>query len=154
MGRPKIANPKTKYIGIVTTPQKYARFKALNLIGDEAIDVLLYHLENDNTKTKIQKIQIISRIKKINSEIDNLEFEKLKLETKLEEVNEKIGIDDDGVGKDVSKAVHTCLQRYEKVKEIYPITDFIDMNRDFIENQAYLVNLTVDELKELIFDNL
>ena len=155
MGRPKSANPKTKYIGIVTTPEKFDRFKALGLVGDQVIDVLLYHLENDKTKLHIQKMQLINNIKIIDAEIEQLEFQKLNLETQLEEINQDIGINEqDGLRRDVSKAVATCLQRYDNVREIYPIRDFLDMNKEFIANQAYLVNLTVEELTKLIMESI
>ena len=153
MGRPKSNNPKTKYIGIVTTPEKFDRFKALGLVGDQVIDVLLYHLENDNTKLNVQKMQIINNIKKIDADIEQLEYEKINLETKLEEINQSIGINaKDGLRNDISRAVNTCLQRYEKFRGIYYVEDFIDLNKEFIENQAYLANMTVEELKELILE--
>ena len=78
MGRPRIRNPKNKHIGIVTTEEKFHRFKKLGLIGDEAIDVLLYYLENDKSKLNVQKQQIISNIRNIRKQIENLEYEVLK----------------------------------------------------------------------------
>ena len=153
MGRPKSSNPKTKYIGIVTTPEKFDRFKALGLVGDQVIDVLLYHLENDNTKLNVQKMQLINNIKKIDAEIEQLEYEKINLETKLEEINQSIGVNEqDGLRKDISRAVNKCLQRYDNVREIYTINDFIKYNKDFIANQAYLANIPMEELKELLLE--
>ena len=153
MGRPKSANPKTKYIGIVTTPEKFDRFKALGLVGDQVIDVLLYHLENDNTKLNVQKMQLINNIKQIDADIEQLEYEKINLETKLEEINQSIGVNkEDGLRRDISRAVNACLQRYEKYRGIYYIEDFIEFNEEFIANQAYLANIPMEELKELILE--
>lgn len=155
MGRPKSNNPKTKYIGIVTTPEKFARFKSLGLVGDQAIDVLLYHLENDKTKLKVQKMQIINNIHDVDKEIERLGYLKLELETKLEEINQKIGIDDKtGLQEDIHRAVTKVLQRYDNVKEIYSIDDFMEIHEQFINNQAYLVNITADELKSIIHENI
>jgi len=92
MGRPKKQNPKNKHIGIVTTEEKFRRFKALGLVGDEAIDVLLFHLENDKTSLNVKRMQTISNIKKIDKDIEELQYQKLKEETKLEGLNEEIGI--------------------------------------------------------------
>ena len=72
MGRPKSANPKNRHIGIVTTEEKYRRFKRLNLVGDRAIDVLLYYLEKDNQKLQLEKILLVENIKKIDKEIKEL----------------------------------------------------------------------------------
>ena len=154
MARPRIANPKIKHIGIATTPEKFLRFKALGLVGDEAVDVLLYYLENNKTKLNVQKMQIIKQIKEISKQIESLEFEKLELETKLETINDEIGVSDNGLGKDVERAVKNVLQRYNKVKEIYTIYDFMDLNKDYVENQAYLVNITTEELKGLVYESL
>lgn len=155
MGRPRKQNPKNKHIGIVTTEEKFHRFKALGLIGDEAIDVLLYHLENDKTSLNVTRMQTISNIKRIDKEIEELQYQKLKEETKLEELNEKIGVNkNNGLRKDVDQAVRNVLSRYNNVKEIYSVYEFFDMNQDFLEAQAYLVSISVDELKGLIHDSI
>ena len=112
MGRPKSANPKNRHIGIVTTEDKYRRFKRLNLVGDRAIDVLLYYLEKDNQKLQLEKILLVENIKKIDKEIKELEYKRLEFETELEEVNKKIGISEAGMTNDVESAVETILQRY------------------------------------------
>ena len=65
MGRPKKQNPKSRHIGIVTTEEKFRRYKALGLKGDEAIDVLLHYRENKTQKLEIQKSQAIINIKTI-----------------------------------------------------------------------------------------
>ena len=155
MGRPKKQNPKNRHIGIVTTEEKFRRFKALGLVGDEAIDVLLYHLENDKTSLNVKRMQTISNIKKIDKDIEELQYQKLKEETKLEGLNEEIGINNtNGLRNDVDQAVKTVLQRYNRVKEIYTIYDFFDMNEKLLEDQAYLSNISVDELKGLIHESI
>lgn len=87
MGRKRIANPKTRHISIVTTEDKYRRFRALGLVGDKAIDALLYFLENDNKKMQINKIMFLSRINEIEKQLKELEYEKLALETELNQIN-------------------------------------------------------------------
>ena len=155
MGRPKKQNPKNRHIGIVTTEEKFRRFKALGLVGDEAIDVLLYHLENDKTGLNVKRMQTISNIKRIDKDIEELQYQKLKEETKLEELNEEIGVNkNNGLRNDVDQAVKTVLQRYNRVKDIYSIYDFFDMNEKLLEDQAYLSNISVDELKGLIHESI
>ena len=152
MGRPRIKNPKNKHIGIVTTEEKYYRFKKLGLIGDEAVDVLLYYLENDKTKLNVQKQQAIRNIQLIQRKIEDLEYEKLKEETKLETINEEIGVNkENGLRRDVDSAINTVLQRFNNVNEIYNINQFINYNKKFIENQAYLCNVSFEEFKELLY---
>lgn len=155
MGRPRKQNPKTKHIGIATTEEKFNRYKALGLVGDQAVDILLYHLENDNTNLNVTRMQTISNIKRIGKEIEELEFQKLKEETKLEELNEQIGVNKaSGLRKDVDRAVKTVLQRYNKVKEIYSIDEFFEMNENLLEDQAYIGSITVDELKEYVYEGI
>lgn len=152
MGRPKSNNPKNKHIGIVTTADKYRRFKELNLVGDRAIDVLLYYLENDNKRLQMSKIEIVNRIKDIDNKIKDLEYERLQLETELEEVNKKIGLTEAGFSVDVEKAVNVILQRYDMQKDVYNIMEFLDNNETLLENQAYLCGISSDKLWELVFN--
>ena len=152
MGRPKSQNPKNRHIGIVTTESKFRRYKMLGLRGDEAIDVLLYYLEKDNVELNVKKSMIVTRIKNIAKEIEELEFEKIKLETQLEQVNEEIGVNkSNGLNKQVDSAVKTVLQRFNK-QSVYNIYEFIDYNKEFIENQAYLCNVSFDEFKGLLHE--
>ena len=155
MGRPRKQNPKSKYIGISTTEEKYRRFKALGLVNDEAIDVLLFHLENENIKWNIQKSQAISNIKKMRKQIEDLEYEILKEETKIETINEKIGLNKEtGLQNDVDKAVKTVLQRFNS-QEIFTIDEFLELkrNKNLIESQAVLCSKSVEEFKELVKEN-
>lgn len=153
MGRPRKQNPKNKHIGIVTTEEKFRRFKSLGLVGDEAIDVLLYYLENENMELQISKHQTISKIKNIEKDIENLEYEKLKQETKLEEINQKIGFDDKGMQKDVGKAIKRVIQRY-RMQSIFTIEEFMHYNKNFIEDQAYLCNVPFEEFKSMVIENI
>lgn len=153
MGRPKSANPKNRHIGIVTTEEKYRRFKRLNLVGDRAIDVLLYYLEKDNQKLQLEKILLVENIKKIDKEIKELEYKRLEFETELEEVNKKIGITDAGMTSDVEKAVGTILQRYNS-QSVYNIKEFLEDNKNLLENQAYLCGLSKGRLYQIVFDKV
>lgn len=156
MARPRIRNPKNKHIGIVTTEEKFRRFKALGLVGDEAIDVILYHLESDNMNLNIQKSQAINNIKHMRKEIEDLEYEILKEETKIEQINEKIGLNKDtGLRKDVDNAVKKIILRFNS-QSIYTIDEFLGFkeNKVFIENQAYLCGYDVEALKDLVRDSV
>ena len=153
MGRPKSANPKNKHIGIVTTEDKYRRFKRLNLVGDRAIDVLLYYLEKDNQKVQLEKILLVENIKKIDKEIKELEYKRLEFETELEEVNKKIGISEAGITNDVESAVGTILQRYNS-QSIYTIQEFLNDNKKLLENQAYLCGLSIGELYQIVYEKV
>lgn len=156
MARPRKQNPKNKHIGIVTTEEKFRRFKALGLVGDEAIDVILYHLESDNMKLNIQKSQAINNIKNMRKSIEDLEYEILKEETKIEQINEKIGLNKDtGLRRDVDNAVKTIIQRFNS-QSIYTIDEFLDFkeNKVLIESQAYLCSYDVEAFKDLVRDSV
>lgn len=153
MGRPRSNNPKNKYIGIVTTEEKFRRFKALNLVGDRAIDVLLYHLEKPNKKLEIDKALTVQAIKDIDALINDLEYEKLKLQTELEEINKQIGFTEAGLNVDVEKAIKVILQRYEREKDVYNILEFLNNNETLLENQAYLCGISADKLFSLVMQS-
>lgn len=156
MARPRKQNPKNKHIGIVTTEEKFRRFKALGLVGDEVIDVLLYHLESDNMKLNIQKSQAINHIKNMRKQIEDLEYEILKEETKIEQINEKIGLNKDtGLRRDVDNAVKKIIQRFNS-QSIYTIDEFLDFkeNKVLIESQAYLCSYDVEAFKDLVRDSV
>lgn len=156
MARPRKQNPKNKHIGIVTTEEKFRRFKALGLVGDEVIDVLLYHLESENMKLNIQKSQAINNIKNMRKSIEDLEYEILKEETKIEQINEKIGLNKDtGLRRDVDNAVKKIIQRFNS-QSIYTIDEFLDFkeNKVLIETQAYLCSYDVEAFKDLVRDSV
>lgn len=153
MGRPKSNNPKNKHIGIVTTEDKYRRFKALNLVGDRAIDVLLYYLEKEGQKIQLEKILLVENIKKIDKQIKELEYKRLEFETELEEVNKRIGISEAGMTNDVERAVGTILQRYNS-QSVYTIQEFLNDNKKLLENQAYLCGLSIGELYQIVYEKV
>ena len=153
MGRPKSANPKNKHIGIATTEEKYRRFKRLNLVGDSAIDVLLYYLEKDNQKFQLEKILLVENIKRIDKEIKELEYKRLEFETELEEVNKKIGLEESGMTHDVESAVETILQRYNN-QSVYNIKEFLEFNKKLLENQAYLCGLSKGRLYQIVYEKV
>ncbi len=153
MGRPKSANPKNKHIGIVTTEDKFRRFKSLGLVGDKAIDVLLYYLEKDNKKVQLEKIFLVNQIKDIDKQIKELEYKRLELETELEEVNKHIGFAEAGMTYDVERAVGTVLQKFHR-QSVYNIVEFLEFNEKLLENQAYLCGISADKLWELVFNKV
>ena len=151
MARPRSKNPKSAHIGIATTPQLKERFNALNLKGDRAIEVLLYYLEKDNKKLQIDKIMVINRIKEIDKEVEELEFEKLKLETQLQQLNEQLGLSSDGKSVDVEKAVNRILERFNS-QNMFNIIEFLGLNQEFVKQQAFLCGLEANELEDIVFE--
>lgn len=151
MGRPKSANPKSEHIGIVTTPNLKERFKALGLVGDEAIVVLLHYLEKENKKLEIEKILKINQIKNIDKQIEELEFEKLKLETQLQQLNEQLGLSSDGKNVNVENAVNRILNRFNN-QNVYNIVEFLGVNQEFVKQQAFLCGLEVSQLEDIVFE--
>ncbi len=151
MGRPRAKNPKNKHIGIVTTEDKFRRFKELGLVGDRAIDVILYYLEKDNRKLQMDKINIVNQIKKIDKDIKDLEYQKLALETELEEVNKKIGIAGAGMTSDVERSVGIILSRFNN-QSVYNIEEFLKFNANLLEQQAYLCGLSKGRLYQIVYD--
>lgn len=152
MARPKSANPKSAHIGIATTPELKERFNALNLKGDKAIEVLLYYLENDNRAVQLDKIRTVNKLKEIDKQIENLEFEKFRLQEHLEEVNKKIGLAESGATVDVEKAINVVIQRFEK--QNLNILDFLAVNEELLKQQAYLCGIDYNKLGDLVFDKV
>jgi hypothetical protein len=152
MGRPKTANPKKEFIGTKTTRDYKVRFDKVcerkNLKGDDWLVLFLGVFENDNDDIKSQRILQKMRIREINRSIRELENEKISCENILEELPE-VTIEESS---DIDKALATVLQRFN-MQSVYTISEWVDENRPFIENQAYVHGVNYDELEQLILDN-
>ena len=152
MGRPKTANPKKEFIGTKTTKDYKVRFDKVcerkNLKGDDWLVLFLGVFENDNDDIKSQRILQKMRIREINKSIRELENEKISCENILEELPE-VTIEERS---DIDKALSTILQRFN-MQSIYTISEWVDENRPFIENQAYVHGVNYDELEQLVLDN-
>ena len=152
MGRPKTANPKKEFIGTKTTKDYKVRFDKVcerkNLKGDDWLVLFLGVFENDNDDIKSQRILQKMRIREINKSIRELENEKISCENILEELPE-VTIEERS---DIDKALSTILQRFN-MQSVYTISEWVDENRPFIENQAYVHGVNYDELEQLILDN-
>ena len=88
------------------------------------------------------------RIREINRSIRELENEKISCENILEELPE-VTIEESS---DIDKALATILQRFN-MQSVYTISEWVDENRPFIENQAYVHGVNYEELEQLILDN-
>ena len=152
MGRPKTANPKKEFIGTKTTTDYKVRFDKVcerkNLKGDDWLVLFLGVFENDNDDIKSERILQKMRIREINRSIRELENEKISCENILEELPE-VTIEESS---DIDKALATILQRFN-MQSVYTISEWVDENRPFIENQAYVHGVNYDELEQLILDN-
>ena len=152
MGRPKTANPKKEFIGTKTTTDYKVRFDKVcerkNLKGDDWLVLFLGVFENDNDDIKSQRTLQKMRIREINRSIRELENEKISCENILEELPE-VTIEESS---DIDKALATVLQRFN-MQSVYTISEWVDENRPFIENQAYVHGVNYEELEQLILDN-
>ena len=152
MGRPKTANPKKEFIGTKTTKDYKVRFDKVcerkNLKGDDWLVLFLGVFENDNDDIKSQRILQKMRIREINKSIRELENEKISCENILEELPE-VTIEERS---DIDKALSTILQRFN-MQSVYTISEWVDENRPFIENQAYVHGVNYEELEQLVLDN-
>ena len=153
MGRPKTANPKREFIGTKTTKDLKARFDKVcerkNLKGDDWLVLFLGAFEKDVDNVKSQKIIQKMRIKEINKNIRELENEKISCENILEELSE---IDIGEESNDLDSAITTIMQRFNN-QTLYTLEEWVEENRPFIENQAYIHGLKYDELQQAILDN-
>ena len=152
MGRPKTVNPKKEYIGTKTTTDYKVRFDKVcerkNLKGDDWLVLFLGVFEKDTDNVRSQKIIQKMRIKEINKNIMELENEKISCENILEELSD---IDIPEEANDMDKAVTTILQRFNK-QSIYTLEEWINENKPFIKNQAYIHGVDEDELEQKVFD--
>ena len=152
MGRPRTANPKKEFTGTKTTNDLKVRFDKVcerkNLKGDDWLVLFLGVFENDNDNVKSQRTLQKMRIREINRNIRELENEKISCENILEELPE-VTIEESS---DIDKALATILQRFN-MQSVYTISEWVDENRPFIENQAYVHGVNYEELEQLILDN-
>ena len=152
MGRPRTANPKKEFIGTKTTNDLKVRFDKVcerkNLKGDDWLVLFLGVFENDNDNVKSQRTLQKMRIKEINRNIRELENEKISCENILEELPQ-VDVEESS---DIDKAFSNVLQRFNE-QSIYTIEEWIEENKHFIENQAYLFGVNYDDLKQLILED-
>ena len=152
MARPRTANPKKEFIGTKTTNDLKVRFDKVcerkNLKGDDWLVLFLGIFENDNDNVKSQRTLQKMRIKEINRNIRELENEKISCENILEELPQVDVVE----SSDIDKALATVLQRFN-MQSVYTISEWVDENRPFIENQAYVHGVNYEELEQLILDN-
>lgn len=152
MARPRTANPKKEFIGTKTTNDLKVRFDKVcerkNLKGDDWLVLFLGVFENDNDNVKSQRTLQKMRIREINRNIRELENEKISCENILEELPQVDVVE----SSDIDKALSTVLQRFN-MQSVYTISEWVDENRPFIENQAYVHGVNYEELEQLILDN-
>ena len=152
MGRPRTANPKKEFIGTKTTKDYKVRFDKVcerkNLKGDDWVVLFLGVFEKDTDDVRSQRILQKMRIREINNQIRELENEKISCENILEELSDIEIVDESN---DMDKAVTTILQRFNS-QSIYTLKEWVNENKAFIENQAYIHGVDYDELEQKVFD--
>ena len=152
MGRPRTANPKKEFIGTKTTKDYKVRFDKVcerkNLKGDDWLVLFLGVFEKDTDDVRSQRILQKMRIREINNQIRELENEKISCENILEELSDIEIVEESN---DMDKAVTTILQRFNS-QSIYTLKEWVNENKAFIENQAYIHGVDYDELEQKVFD--
>ena len=86
-----------------------------------------------------------------NDEIDSLKMDVIAEEMKLEEINKKLGIielNGKEYSLEVSQAVDRIIQRYSRTS--YDLDSYFQSKHTFVENQAAVVDMEVDELMDLV----
>ena len=156
MARPRTANPKKEFIGTKTTNDLKVRFDKVcerkNLKGDDWLVLFLgvFEIENivDNNLKEINvyREKIINKFKKFI--IDNLSNKYYIKFLFYGSYSTGLSIE----SSDIDKALSTVLQRFN-MQSVYTISEWVDENRPFIENQAYVHGVNYEELEQLILDN-
>lgn len=156
MGRMPVRNPKNKILNFKVTEEDYMKFKSLGFKGDRGIQILIHRYGNNQKMLEIEKYSCINRIKKIDKEIQDLEYEKLAEQSKLEDINYKLGyreINGKVYSDDVMRAVDALVEKYRR-KSIGDIFDFISDNERIIRERCYMVNISFNEMKELLINQV
>ena len=99
----------------------------------------------------VDKHFIQENISNLNDEIDSLKMDVIAEEMKLEEINKKLGIielNGKEYSLEVSQAVDRIIQRYSRTS--YDLDSYFQSKHTFVENQAAVVDMEVDELMDLV----
>lgn len=156
MGRHPVRNPKDKILNFKVTEEDYMKYKSLGFKGDKGIQILIHRYGNNQKMLEIEKYGCINRIKRLDKQIEELEYEKLAEQSRLEEINFKLGyreINGKVYSDDVIRAVEGLIERYNS-KSIGDIFDFISDNEQLIRNKSYMVNISFSEMKELLINQV
>lgn len=116
------------------------------LKGDDWIVLFVGNFENEQDYIRSQLAAEKMKIKNIDRQIDELESQKIISENLIEELNQqKI---DDG-SSDIDKAVSIILERYDQTS-VGDLDYFLKTNRNLVQLQAYLANISEEELCEIV----
>ena len=141
---------KNKIITTRTTEDLHRRFMTIcekkGLKGDDWIVLFVGNFENEQDYIRSQLAAEKMKIKNIDRQIDELESQKIISENLIEELNQqKI---DDG-SSDIDKAVSIILERYDQTS-VGDLDYFLKTNRNLVQLQAYLANISEEELCEIV----
>lgn len=146
---------KNQIITTRTTDDLYHRFKKLcekkNWKGDDWIIMFLAKFEDEQDFLRSQINVEKSKLRKINKDIQDLENQKIGCLNLIEEMAANVVGSDDGVDDDVRKAVDNVLQRFRN-QSIYSLSEFLEFNKDFVQFQAFLWNVELEDLERRIIE--
>lgn len=121
----------------------------------DVVDFYLSHAVHPKKKLLVDRFLIQKDIDEIKDQIEDLNIKLFGYEKSLEEVNAQLGIVEMN-GKEysleVSQAVDTIIQRYDNFS--LDIEAYFSVNHLFVENQAAIVHMDVNEMMELVREKL
>ena len=118
----------------------------------DVIDYYLHQSVSEKKRLLMDKFFIQEAIGEVKDEIENMNIELYGLEKSLEDINAQLGIVELN-GKEYSLEVYTAvdniIQRYNYSKSP-DIDTYFETNHLFVENQAAIVKLEVNEIQNLV----
>ena len=132
--------------------------KLLKDSGYNVRDAVEYFIHNSiSTKQKlvVEKHFILKNIKSLNEEIESLKMDVIDEEMRLEKINNQLGvveINGNEYSVEINRAVDNVIQRYSRTS--MSLEEYFVQKHLFVENQAAIVEIDVDELEDLVKEKL
>ena len=117
----------------------------------DAVSFFLNARNSPKKKLLVDKHFVQEKIDKLNDEIDNLKLDLIAEEMNLEKINNQLGIvelNGTEYSLEVSHAVNNIIQRYSDYS--LDLDTYFSTNHLFVENQAAIAKIEVDELMNLV----
>ena len=103
----------------------------------------------------VEKHFILKNIKSLNEEIESLKMDVIDEEMRLEKINNQLGvveINGNEYSVEINRAVDNVIQRYSRTS--MSLEEYFVQKHLFVENQAAIVEIDVDELEDLVKEKL
>lgn len=116
-----------------------------------AVQYFNKHAQHPKKKLLVKKFFVKEEIGRLKDQRDCIDEKIIAEERHLEAINIKLGIvelNGKEYSLEVSNAVNNIIQRYNN--SIHDLDDYLTINHLFVENQSALVDVTVEELEELV----